>query len=48
MYYLSRTNKWGKITPEDRKYLGSRDEFNLDKNVIIGFCDFAVKFFSEV
>jgi len=37
-----------KITPEDRKYLGSRKEFDLDKNVIKDFCDFAVKFFSEV
>ena len=36
-----------KISPEDRKYLGSRKEFDLDKNVIIDFCDFAVKFFSE-
>ena len=37
-----------KITPEDRKYLGSRKEFDLDKKVIIDFCDFAVKFFSAV
>jgi len=36
------------ITPEDRKYLGSRKEFELDKDVIIDFCDFAVKFFKEV
>lgn len=36
------------ITPEDHKYLGSRKEFELDKDVIIDFCDFAVKFFKEV
>lgn len=40
--------KGEKITPEDRKYLGSRKEFDLDKNVIIDFCDFAVKFFENV
>ena len=40
--------KGEKITPEDRKYLGSRKEFDLDKSVIIDFCEFAVKFFSEV
>lgn len=38
----------GKITPESRNYLGSRKEFELDKEVIIQFCDFAVKFFKEV
>jgi hypothetical protein len=36
------------ITPEDRKYLGSRKEFELDKDVIIDFCEFAIKFFKEV
>jgi hypothetical protein len=40
--------KGEKITPEDRKYLGNRKEFDLDKNVIIDFCEFAVKFFSAV
>jgi hypothetical protein len=37
-----------KITPEDKKYLGNRKEFDLNKNIIIDFCDFAVKFFKEV
>lgn len=33
------------ITPSSRNYLGNRKEFELDKDVIIRFCDFAVKFF---
>lgn len=37
-----------KITPTCHNYLGNRKEFELDKEVIIDFCDFAVKFFSEV
>jgi hypothetical protein len=37
-----------KITPTSHNYLGNRKEFELDKDVIIDFCDFAVKFFSEV
>jgi len=37
-----------KITPKSRNYLGKRDEFNLEKKVIIDFCKFAVKFFKEV
>jgi len=36
------------VTPTSKNYLGSRKEFDLDKDVIIDFCDFAVKFFSEV
>lgn len=36
------------VTPTSRNYLGSRKEFELDKDVIIQFCDFAVKFFSVV
>jgi len=37
-----------KITPSSHNYLGNRKEFELDKEVIISFCDFAVKFFSEI
>ncbi len=37
-----------KITPASHNYLGNRKEFDLDKETIIQFCDFAVKFFSEV
>jgi hypothetical protein len=36
------------VTPTSHNYLGNRKEFELDKDVIINFCDFAVKFFSEV
>lgn len=36
------------VTPTSRNYLGNRKEFELDKDVIIQFCDFAVKFFSVV
>lgn len=36
------------ITLTSHNYLGNRKEFELDKEVIINFCDFAVKFFSEV
>jgi len=36
------------ITPTSKNYLGNVKEFSLDKNVIIEFCDFAVKFFESV
>ena len=36
------------ITPTSNNYLGSRTEFNLDKEVIIQFCQFAIKFFENV
>ncbi len=36
------------ITPTSRNYLGNRKEFELDKKVIVDFCDFAVKFFENV
>ena len=36
------------ITTTSRNYLGSRKEFDLDKDVIIDFCDFAVQFFETV
>lgn len=32
------------ITPTCKNYLGSRKEFDMDKEVIIDFCNFAVKF----
>ncbi|MBN2422189.1 hypothetical protein JXB41_03095 [Candidatus Woesearchaeota archaeon] len=37
-----------KVTPTSKNYLGNRKEFELDKEVIKQFCDFAVKFFKEV
>jgi len=41
--------KQGKeITPKSHNYLGNRKEFDLDKDVIIDFCNFAVKFFDVV
>lgn len=36
------------ITPSSRNYLGNRKEFDLDKQTIIDFCDFAVQFFQTV
>jgi len=36
------------ISPESRNYLGSRKEFDLDKEIIIAFCEFAIKFFENV
>ncbi|MCQ6963681.1 hypothetical protein [Methanolobus chelungpuianus] len=36
------------ITPTCHNYLGNREEFELDKDVIIDFCNFAVKFFDSV
>jgi len=36
------------INPSSRNYLGSRKEFDLDKDVIIDFCEFAIKFFENV
>lgn len=44
-----RELKEGKeITPESRNYLGNRKEFDVDNDVIIQFCKFAVKFFENV
>ncbi len=40
--------KGKKVTPKSMNYLGNKKEFDLDKDTIIKFCDFAVKFFSEV
>lgn len=36
------------ITPDCKNYLGSRKEFDLDKDIIIDFCRFAVQFFENV
>jgi hypothetical protein len=36
------------ITPETKNYLGSRKEFDLDKDVIVDFCNFAIQFFDKV
>jgi hypothetical protein len=36
------------ITPNSQNYLGKRKEFDLAKEVIIDFCNFAVQFFENV
>ncbi len=36
------------ISSTSKNYLGSRKEFELDKAVIIDFCNFAIKFFKDV
>lgn len=36
------------ITPTSHNYLGNRKEFDLDKDVIIEFCKFAITFFEGV
>ena len=36
------------VTPKSKNYLGSRKEFELEKEVIINFCHFATKFFENV
>lgn len=36
------------ITPSSQNYLGNRKEFDLNKEVIIEFCNFAVQFFEKV
>jgi len=36
------------ITPESKNYLGNREEFQLNKNIIIDFCSFAIKFFENI
>jgi len=36
------------VNPTSHNYLGNRKEFEMDKNTIIKFCEFAVKFFENV
>jgi len=36
------------ITATSHNYLGNRKEFDLDKDVIIDFCNFAIQFFENV
>lgn len=36
------------ISPTSNNYLGKRKEFDLEKEVIIDFCNFAVRFFENV
>ena len=39
---------WQEITPTSKNYLWNRKEFDLNKSVIIDFCNFAIKFFENV
>lgn len=36
------------VSPTSKNYLGSRKEFDLEKEVIIDLCNFAIKFFESV
>ena len=36
------------VSPNSKNYLGNRKEFDLDKQTIIDFCNFAIKFFRDV
>lgn len=36
------------IAPTCRNYLGSRKEFETDREIIIQFCEYAIKFFDAV
>lgn len=45
---VEELNSGKEITPDSRNYLGSRKEFDLDSQVIIDFCNFAIKFFENV
>lgn len=40
--------KGEQITSTSHNYLGNKKEFELDKDVIVNFCNFAVKFFEGV
>lgn len=40
--------KGEEITPSSKNFLGNCKEFDLDKDTIIDFCDFALTFFAEV
>jgi hypothetical protein len=42
---LKRENK---ISPDNRYFLGDREEFDLDRDTIIKFCKFAEKLFDQV
>lgn len=45
---VEELNSGDEITPSSKNYLGSRKEFDLDKKIIVDFCDFAIQFFSTV
>ena len=43
---LVNSGNWDAVSEEDNT--NTCDKFDLDKDVIIDFCDFAIKFFKEV
>lgn len=45
---VSELIKGEEITATSHNYLGKRKEFDLDKEVIIDFCNFAIQFFESV
>jgi hypothetical protein len=45
---VSELQEGKEITPTSQNYLGKRKEFDLDKEVIIDFCNFAIQFFENV
>jgi hypothetical protein len=45
---VSELQEGKEITPSSHNYLGNRKEFDLDKDVIIDFCNFAIQFFENV
>lgn len=45
---VAELNEGKEITPTSTNYLGSRKEFDLDKDVIIDYCKFAIQFFESV
>lgn len=45
---VKELNDGKEITPTSHNYLGNRKEFDLNKVVIIDFCNFAIKFFENV
>ena len=45
---VEELQKGNEITPTSHNYLSNRKEFDLDKDVIIDFCNFAVQFFENV
>lgn len=45
---VEELNDGKEITPNSINYLGNRKEFDLDKDVIIDFCKFAIQFFANV
>lgn len=45
---VDELNDGKEISETSRNYLGSRKEFELNKDVIINFCEFATKFFETV